>query len=148
MIRLAFASGLAEKGLPAAPSPVSGLTRMIDPSRLTGSVVVRRSWLRSAPPSFNGSTQRLIVAPPWPKSTQLKLAPSPPEAYSMPSGPKFTDPVEWLGYCWHQSSTRTCSEPSGRIFESRPLILHPPLVGSAHTSPYVGAFSPMGASWA
>jgi hypothetical protein len=64
----------------------------------------------------------------------LKLAPSPPLAYSLPSGPKSTVPIEWLGYCWHQSSTSTCSLPIIVLplawrRDSRPLTTHPSSVG-------------------
>jgi hypothetical protein len=79
-MRRALGSVLLAKGLPADPFPVSGSMRTIDPSRVTGSDAVRRSWLRSAPPSLAGSVQRFSDVPPWPKSTQLKLAPSPPLA--------------------------------------------------------------------
>ena len=58
-------------------APVTGLTRMIAPSRETGSPLVRRSWLRSAPPSAvgglrteptvpGGSPHGLSGLPSWP----------------------------------------------------------------------------------
>ena len=60
MIRRALASELLARGLSGSPAPVAGLTRMMVPSRVTGSPAVRRSWLRSAPPSAVGGAS---VAP-------------------------------------------------------------------------------------
>ena len=42
--------------------------------------------------------------------------------------------MEWLGNCWHQSSTRTCSgpeavSPSAVSRDSRPLTTQPSVVG-------------------
>jgi hypothetical protein len=81
-MRRAFASVLVKKGFPGSPAPVSGSTRIIEPSRLVASVGVRTSWLRSAPPSAvggegtpptaaPGSPQALAGATPlsWPQST-------------------------------------------------------------------------------
>ena len=89
MIRRAFGSALNAFGLSGRPAPVAGSTRRIAPSRLTGSPVVRMSWLRSAPPSAvggvsvaptppGGSPHGLSGLPSWPQSAKLKLAPSPP----------------------------------------------------------------------
>ncbi len=55
-MRLAFGSELVASGLPVDASPVAGSTRMIAPSRPTGSAVVRRSWERSMPPSAVGAS--------------------------------------------------------------------------------------------
>ena len=55
--------GLDASGLFGMPSPVSGLTRRIAPSSVVGSDVVRRSWLRSAPPSALGGV-RVAPTPP------------------------------------------------------------------------------------
>jgi hypothetical protein len=59
-IRRAFASADPASGLSAGAAPVSGSMRMIVPSSETGSAGVRRSWLRSAPPSAVGGAS---VAP-------------------------------------------------------------------------------------
>ncbi len=87
------------------------------------------------------------------------MAPSPDPAYSAPSGPNATVPIEWLGNCWHQSSTNTCSAdiwfPSAVSRDSRPLTTHPFVVppggsgqGSDNTPgiPHLGAVPPMTAS--
>src|SRR5215207_4019097 len=95
MILRAFASVLNASGLSGIAAPVSGLTRRMAPSSDVGSDVVRRSWLRRAPPSAvggvrvapappGGSPQGLSGAPSWPQSAKLKLAPSPPVAYRAP----------------------------------------------------------------
>ena len=140
MIRLALGSVL-DDGLSGRAAPVAGSTRMTVPSRVTGSPAVRRSWLLSAPPSAvggvrvaptppGGSPQGFSGAPSWPQSTKLKLAPSPALAYKAPSRPNSTEPTEWLGYCWHQSSTSTCSLPVMALPEAcsrdrRPLTTQP-----------------------
>ena len=54
MIRRAFASEFEKSGFEGSAAPVVGSTRMIEPSSVTGSPAVRRSWLRSAPPSERG----------------------------------------------------------------------------------------------
>ena len=90
MIRRAFGSGLSNIGLVLRPSPVLGSTRIMVPSRLTGSVIsdsiVRTSWLRSAPPSAFGGVGLVPVCgsphgftglPSWPQSAKLNEAPSP-----------------------------------------------------------------------
>src|ERR671910_473572 len=112
MIRLAFWSGLAASGLVGRAAPVAGSTRMTAPSRVTGSPAVRRSWLRSAPPSAVGG---------------LGAAPA-------PSAPNSSAPTEWLGYCWHQPSISTCSDPLIWLPEavrrdSRPETTQPSAVG-------------------
>src|SRR5919204_3617584 len=61
-IRRAFASLLPASGLPAAPAPVLGSSRRSAPSSVVGSPVVRRSWLRRAPPSAVGG----VSLPPTP----------------------------------------------------------------------------------
>ncbi len=65
----------------------------------------------------------------------VKLAPSPPETYSAPSGPKAMVPIEWLGNCWHQSQMIGVSVtelPSPLLLtvsrESRPEATHPSVV--------------------
>jgi hypothetical protein len=84
---------------------VAGSTRMMVPSSDTGSPLVRKSWLRSAPPSalggasavpaaVGGSPHGLVGLPSWPQSAKLKLAPSPPPAYRAPSDPNSTVPIE------------------------------------------------------
>jgi hypothetical protein len=91
MMRRVFGSELAAFGLSAIAAPVSGLTRMIEPSSPVGSAVVRRSWLRSAPPSAvgavmlpptppGGSPHGFTGFPSAPKSGKVKLAPSPAPA--------------------------------------------------------------------
>ena len=62
MIRRALASLLDASGLSASAAPVAGLTRMMLPSRLVGSPLVRRSWLRRAPPSAVGGV-RVVPTP-------------------------------------------------------------------------------------
>src|SRR5512133_60423 len=62
MTRRAFASGLRLFGLSGGAAPVVGSTRRIAPSSPAGSPVVRRSWLRSAPPSADGG----VSTPPAP----------------------------------------------------------------------------------
>ncbi len=63
MIRRAFRSGFPARAFVGQPAPVSGLTRMIVPSRPTGSPAVRRSWLRSEPPSAVGEVSAVPAAP-------------------------------------------------------------------------------------
>ena len=58
MIRRALTSEDPMSGLPAIAAPVFGSSRRIDPSRDVGSLVVRRSWARSAPPSAVGTDLR------------------------------------------------------------------------------------------
>src|SRR4249920_3061762 len=118
MIRRWFASPLDPNGFPAIACPVSGSSRSSAPSRPVGSEVVRASWLLSAPPSDAGG-ERAVPTPPggsphgflglpaWPQSARVKLAPSPPLTYRAPSGPNASSPIEWLGYCWHQSVIRS-----------------------------------------
>src|SRR5215203_4160898 len=136
MMRRAFASELEVNGAVLRIDPDTGAGVAGNPFRFAGSAGggVRMSWLRSAPPSLTGSGQRLAEVPPCPKSTQLKLAPSPPLTYSLLSGPNASEPIEWLGYCWHQSSMITCSEPSGRMRDRRPLTLQPAPVASPQAS--------------
>ena len=120
------------------------------------------SWLRSAPPSLAGSAHGLTGVgvpasdpPPWPESAKVKLAPSPPLMYSAPSGPNATVPIEWLGYCWHQSLIRTCSgpvltSPLTGSRDSRALTRHPSVVGPGgvgQASPQRGAVAPIAASY-
>ena len=152
-IRRAFASELNANGLSGSPAPVLGSIRMTVPSSVVGSPGVRTSWLRSAPPSAvggeraaptppGGSPQGFRGFPSWPQSAKLKLAPSPAVAYRAPSAPKWSDPVEWLGYCWHQSLTSTCSGPDATLpdavsREIRPLTTQPSAVapgGLGHVS--------------
>ena len=96
----------------------------------------------------------------------VKAAPSPPVTQSWPSVPIITVPIEWLGYCWHQSLTRTFSLPPAIVLpvplpdtvrrDRRPLITQPMLggltpggvgqVSARLTPPYVGAVPPIGAS--
>jgi hypothetical protein len=85
---------------------------------------------------------------------KLKLAPSPPLTYSDPSGPKWRSPIEWLGYCWHQPSTSTCSDvetfPCTVRRARRPLTTQPSVVGPGgvgQASFHVGAVPPIGASY-
>ena len=63
MIRRAFGSGFPARAFVGQPAPVSGSTRMIVPSRPTGSPAVRRSWLRSEPPSAVGDVRAVPGAP-------------------------------------------------------------------------------------
>ena len=63
MTRRALASALAANGFPAAPAPVAGSTRITEPSRETGSPLVRRSWLRRAPPSAVGDVRAVPAGP-------------------------------------------------------------------------------------
>ena len=91
MIRRAFRSGLEKSGFVDSAAPLSGLTRMIEPSRLTGSPLVRRSCARRLPPSAvggvrtaptppGGSPHGLSGLPSWPQSVKPNAAPSPDEA--------------------------------------------------------------------
>ena len=79
---------------------------------------------------------------------------------SAPSASNSTVPMLWLGYCWHQSETSTCSEPvivspAARRRDSRPLATHPSSVkpgGVGHGSespvpPHRGAVPPGPASY-
>ncbi len=84
MIRRAFASRLAdERVVRQRPAPVAGSTRRTVPSRVTGSPSVRRSWLRSAPPSAvggvsvapgapGGSPQGFSGLPSWPAVDEVE----------------------------------------------------------------------------
>src|SRR5215211_2621300 len=54
MIRRSFGSAAPANGLSGMAEPVVGSTRMIDPSSVAGSPLVRRSWARRAPPSAVG----------------------------------------------------------------------------------------------
>src|SRR5262245_5380130 len=171
-IRRALVSG-PMTGLSGIGAPVAGSIRRIAPSRPVGSALLRRSWLRRAPPSAvggvraaptppGGSPHGFSGLPSWPQSVKLKLAPSPPLTYRAPSAPKASEPTEWLGYCWHQSSTRTCSGPVITLplackRETRPLITQPSAVAPGGvgqpsevppTLPHRGAVPPMAASWA
>src|SRR6266550_2028787 len=164
MIRCAFASVLAAKGLPGIPAPVVGFSLRIAPSRVVGSPVVPISWARRAPPSavgganappggsphgFAGVTTGSVVPPNCPQSAALKFEPSPSLAYSAPSCPKRSVPAEWLGNCWHQSSTRTCSpgvivspltaNRARRLLATQPSVVGPGGVGQV--SPQRGAGS-------
>jgi hypothetical protein len=84
----------------------------------------------------------------------LKEAPSPPVTYSAPSAPKASEPIEWLGYCWHQSLISTCSGPVIWLpfavrRERRALTTQPSPVGPGgvgQVSPHVGGEPPIGAS--
>ena len=62
-MRRALRSGLPMRGLSGSALPVAGSTRRIEPSKPTGSPLVRRSWVRSAPPSAVGGV-RVVPAPP------------------------------------------------------------------------------------
>src|SRR5712692_5634807 len=153
MMRCSSASLLPKSGFPGAAAPVTGSTRRIDPFRTRGSPAVRRwLWLRSEPPSAvggvwspptgtGGSPQGFLgvggglpdVPPNCPQSWLPKLAPSPPLMYSIPSAPKPSAPIEWLGNCWHQSSINTCSlavqsAPTAVSRERWPLIMQPSVV--------------------
>src|SRR2546426_7521221 len=170
MIRRAFASVLAAKGLPGIPAPVAGFSRRIAPSRPVGSPVVRMSWTRRAPPSaaggamsppggslhgFFGVTTGSVVPPNCPQSAALKFEPSPSLAYSAPSGPKRSVPAEWLGNCWHQSSTRACSpglivlpvtaSRARRLLATQPSVVGPG--GGGHGSPQRGAGARLAGVW-
>src|SRR5215210_8135576 len=172
MMRRALGSELPARGLSGIALPVAGSTRRMEPLKPTGSPPVRKSWLRSAPPSAvggarvaptppGGSPQGLSGEPSWPQSAKLKLAPSPPLAYSFPSSPKSTVPIEWLGYCWHQSSISTCSAPVIALplacsRDRRPLTTQPSAVapggvghGSEYTPgvPHLGAAADEPSSW-
>ena len=73
----------------------------------------------------------------------------------------LTLPMEWLGYCWHQSSTSTCSDPVMVLplacnRDSRPLTTHPSAVapgglgqGSEYTPgvPHLGAAAADPSTW-
>ncbi len=72
--RRVFGSALAAFGLSGIAAPVSGFTRMIEPSRVCGSEVVRASWLRRAPPSAVGG----LMAPPGGSPQGLTGLPSCP----------------------------------------------------------------------
>jgi hypothetical protein len=84
----------------------------------------------------------------------LKLAPSPAPAYRYPSRPNNSVPIEWLGNCWHQPLTSTCSLPvitfplicsrDTRADTTQPSVVGPGGVGQA--SFHVGAVPPIGAS--
>src|SRR5215216_3674812 len=132
MVREAFEDGLWElyRGLPATPLPVAGSTRRTAPLSRMGWPATRRGlWERNAPPSavgglsavptgLGGSPQglagvcELALPPYWPQSGLLKLAPSPPDTYRFPSGPKARCPMECDGNCWHHWSViRGCSPP-------------------------------------
>jgi hypothetical protein len=63
MIRRAFGSELPASGLVGTPAPVVGSTPSTAPSRETGSPLVRRSWLRSAPPSAVGGVSAAPTPP-------------------------------------------------------------------------------------
>src|SRR5205814_4174355 len=99
---------------------------------------------------------RLTGLPNWPKSVASKFAPSPPETYRAPSGPNFRSPMEWLGYCWHQSLMSTCSVPVHWLplavsLDSRALTTQlPPFAPPSmvlQLSLYTGAVRPSGASY-
>src|SRR4030095_14121176 len=166
MIRDASEEGLAELyiGLPATPLPVAGSTRSTAPPSRMGCPATRRGLCeRSAPPSasgglsavptgLGGSPQGLggvgELAPPpyWPQSALLKLAPSPPVTYRLPSGPNARWPMEWEGNCWHQSSVISgCSGPlatpvagSTGMRDRLPVTVQPSVVGPGG----VGQLSP------
>src|SRR5438034_11372444 len=133
MIRDASEEGFAGSyiGLPATPLPVAGSTRRTAPPSRMGWPTTRRGLCeRSAPPSapgglsavptgLGGSPQGLAgvgvlarLPPYWPQSGLVKLAPSPPDTYRLPSGPKARCPMEWEGNCWHHWSVISgCSPP-------------------------------------
>jgi hypothetical protein len=58
----------------------------------------------------------------------LNEAPSPAETYSARPGPNTRSPVEWLGYCWHQSVISGVSTPPGASRDSRPDTTQPSAV--------------------
>ena len=64
-IRRAFGSELNASGLSGRPWPVAGSTRRRAPSSDVGSPAVRRSWLRSAPPSAVGGVSDRAGAAGW-----------------------------------------------------------------------------------
>ncbi len=156
MMRRAFGSAEAANGFPGAPSPVTGSTRTIAPSSPTGSPAVRRSWERIEPPSRGGSPHGFGGAGPlsgsWPQSARPKCAASPAPAYSIPSGPNSTVPIEWLRYCWHHSSSITGSigpaTPSSsiRTRTSRADAGQPASANPGQTSFHTGGSSPILAS--
>jgi hypothetical protein len=90
----------------------------------------------------------------------LKLPPSPALTYSAPSWPKTSDPIEWLGNCWHQLLTSTVSLPVIWLpiavsRESRPDATQPSAVapgGLGHPSdvppnePHLGGVPPISVS--
>src|SRR5439155_1717439 len=57
----------------------------------------------------------------------------------MPSGPKASEPIEWLGNCWHQSLISTCSGPAELPLawnrDRRPLTTHPSVVAPGGVGP-------------
>ena len=57
MIRRTLGSALPARGLSGSPAPVTGSTRSTAPLSAAGSPDVRRSWLRSAPPSAVGGVR-------------------------------------------------------------------------------------------
>src|ERR1700687_680897 len=180
MMRCSLASLLPKSGFPGAAAPVAGSTRRTEPFRTRGSPAGRRwLWLRSEPPSAvggvwlpptgtGGSPHGFLgvggglpwVPPNCPQSLLLKLAPSPPLTYHIPSAPKASAPLEWPGTAWHQSSIGPCSlavqsEPTAVSRDRWPLIMQPSVVapggvgqGSEVPSPgpHLGAIPPIGAS--
>ena len=137
---------------------MSGFTRRIAPSSVAGSELVRRSWLRNAPPSALGGdsaapipperiparVQRAAVLAPV---GEVETRPTCPRHIQLPIGTKPGAPIEWLGYCWHQSLINTCSGPWQKFPRRRQpreaAIDHPPIPpaapgGSGHPSPHVG----------
>ena len=153
-MRRALGSDDVASGFVGRPAPVAGSTRMTEPSSRTGSPLVRRSWLRSAPPSAVGGeggpgaarrvparVQRVAVLAPVDEVEARTVTGAGVHA---PERPNSTVPTEWLGYCSHQSSTRTCSGPVMELplavsRDSRPLTTHPSAVapgGVGHGSEY------------
>src|SRR4029453_1796512 len=133
MVREALDEGFCELyiGLPGTPLPVAGSTRSTSPPRRRGWPATRRGLCeRNAPPSAPGGVRAVPTgsggsphglagvgepAPPpnWPQSVLLKLAPSPPLTYRLPSGPKARCPMECEGNCWHHWSVISGCLPAG-----------------------------------
>src|SRR5262245_51775550 len=173
MTRRRFVSAFAIQGFPGAAAPVVGSMRRSEPFRRPGPFARPGLCDRRAPPCAVGGVSLPptpaggsphgvfgvgdpLPPPPCPQSAKLKLAPSPPVTYSIPSGPNLRSPTEWLGYCWlHWLLIRTCGDPTTTspdswIRMSFPVTTQPSVVGPGgvgHASFHLGAVPPGRASY-
>ena len=127
---------------PGRPSPVAGSTRMTEPSR-PGRIGRRAQVLGAQRTTLGargraarcrrrsgGSPQGLgeLVLPVVHGEELGAVAAG--RVQRRRRGPKASEPTECAGYCWHQSSTSTCSGPdmalpSAVSRDSRPLTTQP-----------------------